>query len=357
MGVRRFLPDEYLTDLLRMVPGERKVTNVRSDDSRMWELLEEADPADVNAGLRGARPFYSAKGVLMPVTEVIARYGQAEGEPLDEAHQVTMAVIGVRGCECRALTYLDRIMLDEPMADPFYEARRGNAFIVGVDCAVAADSCFCDLLGDVAYPEVNFDLSLSPVEGGFLVEAGSDAGQKVLEQAASLLSDATDEHASRLEAMRQETADRLAEQNAEFEFPDDFVESLPATLEELFWRVELGNCVQCGGCTNVCPQCYCFLMSDKEVRGGAYERGRAWDSCQFTGYSEMAGLPGTLKPDPRRDHMSKFQHRFAHKFWYNPLMLGILGCVGCGRCGDTCPGAIDLRRVLTNVNKERVHNA
>lgn len=352
MSAARFLPDENLPELLRLLPGERKVANVQSDGSELWEHVEAAQPAEVNAGLRAARPFYSAKSVLMPVSEVIARYGRAEGDPLDEAAQATMAVIGVRGCECRALAYLDKVMLDEPMADPFYEARRKNATIVGVDCALAADSCFCNLLGETAYPEVNFDVNLSPIGGGFLVEAGSEKGELVMAEAAPLLSDATAEQVAERDAMRRKTAEQLASQNADYDFPEDFVESLPTTLEELFWRVELGNCVQCGGCTAVCPQCYCFLMFDRGAGEGAYERARAWDSCQFTGYSQMAGPPGTVKPDPRRDHMSKFQHRFAHKFWYNPLMMGILGCVGCGRCADTCPGGIDLRKVLSQVNKE-----
>jgi ferredoxin len=351
MSDMRFVADGKLLDLLRMVPGDRKVTNVQSEDSALWEHLEAAKPEDLVAGLRGARPFFSAKSVLMPASEVIARYGGAEGDPLKEAAAVTMAVIGVRGCECRALAYLDRIMLDEPMADPFYEARRRNSTIVGVDCAVAADSCFCNLLGAAAFPETNYDLNLSPITRGFLVEAATQKGEQVMRDASGLLSDPTSGQLAERDDMRRRCAGQLAAQNADYELPEDFAASLPSTLDELLWRPELANCVQCGGCTAVCPQCYCFLLSDKAVRAGAYERARLWDSCQFTGYSEMAGPPGTLKPDPRREHMSKFQHRFAHKFWYNPLMLGILGCVGCGRCADTCPGAIDLRRVLSQVNR------
>jgi ferredoxin len=63
----------------------------------------------------------------------------------------------------------------------------------------------------------------------------------------------------------------------------------------------------------------------------------------------MAGPPGTVKPDPRRDHMSKFQRRFAHKFWHDVLVNQMLGCVGCGRCIETCPGLIDLRRIITAI--------
>ncbi|KPK61955.1 MAG: hypothetical protein AMK73_07200 [Planctomycetes bacterium SM23_32] len=190
-----------------------------------------------------------------------------------------------------------------------------------------------------------------------MVVAGTEAGERVLSEAASLLRDATAEQLEARRAMRDAARERLETQNADYDFPEDWAANLPETLDELFWRMELARCVQCGGCTNVCPQCYCFLLVDQRVGEDAYERAREWDSCQFTGYSEMAGPPGTVKPDPRREHMSKFQHRFAHKFWYSPLMLGALGCVGCGRCGDTCPGAIDLRRVLSNVNKELAEHA
>ena len=351
MAEAKWLPDETLGDFLRRLPGERKYVNRLSDGTATWASLDDADPAEVLAGLRGLRPFYSAKSVLMPASELVARYGRDEGDPLDEIADATVTVIGVRGCGCRALAYLDRVMLDEPMADPFYEVRRRNSFVVGVDCAVAAASCFCNLLGQTAYPDANYDLNLSPLADGFLVEAGTEAGQGAMDQAASLLADATAAQIEEREAMRGRTAEQLGEQNAEYHFPEDWAASLPATLDEFLWRSELANCVQCGGCTAVCPQCYCFLLYDQASDEGAYERVRVWDSCQFTGYSEMAGPPGALKPDPRRDHMSKFQHRFAHKFWYNPLMLGILGCVGCGRCADTCPGAIDLRKVLSRVER------
>ncbi len=351
MAEPKFLPDAKLVEFLTGLPGDRKAVNVSSEETQLWAELGAADPAEVLAGLRGPRPSYSFKSALMPATELVARYGKAEGDPLEEMRGLTVTVIGVRGCECRAITYLDRIMLGEPMADPFYRTRRDNAFIVGVDCAVPAESCFCNLLGEAAYPEVNYDLNFSPMADGFLVETGSEKGRKALGSLGSLLSEPTGGQLEQRKRMRLTAAEQLTEQNAEYDFPEDFVSALPDTLEDLLWRAELGRCVQCGGCTAVCPQCYCFLLYDQETGSGAYERGRLWDSCQFTGYSQMAAAPGLAKPDPRRDHMSKFQHRFAHKFWYSPLTMGILGCVGCGRCGDTCPGGIDLRRVLSNVNK------
>ncbi len=357
MSEAKFLPGDRLVEFLGSVPGDRKLVNTSSEEGPVWGELSEAEPAEVAAGLRAARPFYSFKNVLMPASELVARYGRADDDPLEEVSKLTVAVIGVRGCECRALAYLDKVMFDEPMADPFYAIRRENSFILAVDCAVAAESCFCNLLGEGPYPEANYDLNLSPIQDGFLVQAGSEKGQQLLADAGSPLSDATDAQLEERDAMRRKAAEQLSGQNTDYDFPDDFAAALAPTLEEMFWRTELSTCVQCGGCTAVCPTCYCFLLFDQATGEGAYERGRVWDSCQFTGYSEMAAAPGLAKPDPRREHMSKFQHRFAHKFWYSPLTLGLLGCVGCGRCSETCPGAIDLRRVLSQANKAYAEDA
>jgi sulfhydrogenase subunit beta (sulfur reductase) len=349
MAAIKFVPEHRLVELLQCVPGARKYVNVLTTEGSAWALLEEADPAAVAEGLRGARPFLSAKSLLLPAREVVATYGRERSDPLDALRNASYALIGARGCECRGLAYLDAVMLGEPMDEPFYRLRRENCTVVAVDCAAAAPSCFCNLLDAPAFAESGFDLNLAAVSGGFTVEAGSDVGEAVLASAGDLVVDASQEQLAGRLSQRRATAEGLAQQNADYGLPGDLVASIPATLGEALWLTELAECVQCGGCTAVCPTCYCFLLYDQEVAEGTYERVRAWDSCQFTGYSEMAGPPGTLKPDPRRDHMSKFQHRFAHKFWYNSITPGILGCVGCGRCRDTCPGGIDLRKVLSGV--------
>jgi len=334
-----------------------KFTNALVEETALWKSFDEVEPEHVSAGLRGERPINPFKSVLLPNRELIARYGESDQEdPLRQAAARTIALVGVRGCECRALGYLDGVMYDDPAPDPFYKARRENTTVISVDCVEPCASCFCDLLGEKPYAEKLFDVNLSPVEGGYVVEAGSEKGTELLEKSQDLFSEATPEHLEMKGRMRQRAAEQLREQNSRYSVPDEVKEKLPQTVEAPFWRHELGFCVQCGGCTAVCPTCYCFLLYDREAGPARFERGRAWDSCQFSGYAVMAGPAGGLKPDPRRSHMSKFQHRFEHKFWYDPLNWGTLGCVGCGRCAQTCPGAIDLRRVLSEINSERVEH-
>jgi formate hydrogenlyase subunit 6/NADH:ubiquinone oxidoreductase subunit I len=139
--------------------------------------------------------------------------------------------------------------------------------------------------------------------------------------------------------------------------PSELPNLLRRSWEHAVWKDKARTCYSCGSCNIVCPTCYCFLLCDRQEEPGSYARSRVWDSCQFTGYSQMAGPPGTRKPDPRRDHMSKFQRRFAHKLWHDVKVNQMFGCVGCGRCRETCPGAIDLRRVITRVNSVRASHA
>jgi len=365
MADELFLSEGGLRPLLDSIDCSRKVANARIESdseriagTRLWLPLNEATHEQVSAGLRSARPVNSFKGVLLPVREMVARYGKTEsGDPLQELSGQSVALIGMRGCECRALGYLDKVMLGEPTADPFYQERRSRCVVISVDCVLAAESCFCNLYGEKAYPESGFDVNLSPVQTGYVVTAGSEAGKKILEQNMQLLAPATAGQLKARRAMQEKTADQLAARNAEYSQAGELAQNLPQTLDEVFWCTELAECVQCGGCTAVCPTCYCFLLCDRQEEPGSYARSRVWDSCQFTGYSQMAGPPGTRKPDPRRDHMSKFQRRFAHKLWHDVKVNQMFGCVGCGRCRETCPGAIDLRRVITRINSVRAINA
>ncbi|MGD2175072.1 MAG: hypothetical protein PVJ27_06685, partial [Candidatus Brocadiaceae bacterium] len=150
MAEARFVPDAALVEFLQGVPADRRFVNVEMDEGRLWLPLDEADPDAVNAGLRAERPFFSPKSVLTPARELVARYGGGGEDPLQAVAETHVAAIGVRGCECRALSYLDAIMFDEPTPEPFYQARRENCTVVGVDCAAPAESCFCDLLGECA---------------------------------------------------------------------------------------------------------------------------------------------------------------------------------------------------------------
>ncbi|MCX7961763.1 MAG: hypothetical protein N2653_09360 [Burkholderiales bacterium] len=94
------------------------------------------------------------------------------------------AFLGVRACELAAIGILDRVLAEGELADARYRARRNEAFIVAVNCAVAASTCFCASLGTGPRVRSGYALALTELldERGhvFLVEAGSERGAELL---------------------------------------------------------------------------------------------------------------------------------------------------------------------------------
>src|SRR3970282_1997230 len=76
----------------------------------------------------------------------------------------------------------NRHFLDGPFADPYYAARRKNIFLVAVHCTHPADTCFCASTGDGPRATQDFDIALSELDDGYLVQAGSDKGSAITAQ-------------------------------------------------------------------------------------------------------------------------------------------------------------------------------
>jgi len=190
----KFLAETSLGALLDALGVEQTYVNAVGRGGNVWRELGDAVGPELTEGLRSTRPHNPVKGVFTAATEVVARYGSAAGgdDPLARAGAEKIAVVGMRGCECRALAYMDTVMLSEPSPDPFYAPRRAATTIVSVDCAQAADTCFCNLLGADAFATDVADVNLSPVEGGYVVSALSETGEKVLATADAVLTDANE---------------------------------------------------------------------------------------------------------------------------------------------------------------------
>ena len=63
---------------------------------------------------------------------------------------------------------------------------------------------------------------------------------------------------------------------------------------------EIGNrCLECGGCTYVCPACTCFTVSDRKVGENEIERVRIWDACALSRLHAHGRGPQPAQGDPR----------------------------------------------------------
>ncbi|MBM4018103.1 MAG: hypothetical protein FJ288_07195 [Planctomycetes bacterium] len=344
----QFVSEESVPRLVELIGAvDVFAAAMRAEVPAFVNLRRTAAPA---LALRRARPSASPKSFLQPALERVAVY-TAEG-PAPEGSRPAVeprALVGLRACDLQALAYLDKVFLEGEFRDPFYEARRRNQVLVTVDCAEAHETCFCTALGGRPFAVAGFDLNLTPISGGYLLEAGSDKGRAVLQEAGHLVASPTARQAAERDAVRQATVEAIERQTGGLRLPENIQELLLAAQKSEKGVPAAGQCVECAACTFICPTCYCFYLHDQAAGPEAFERLRTWDSCILGDYSRMAGPPGA-KPTPRPRLRTRFVNRLLHKYAFGPQQFGMLGCTGCGRCVEACYGKIDIRQVLRELS-------
>ena len=280
-----------------------------------------------------ARAVQPLKSFLIPPLDEVTGEQTSQEKP--------WLFLGVKACELASLSILDQAYGGD-YADPLYQKRRDDSIIVSSDCTLPSPSCFCTLLGGTPYPEKGFDLNLSKVWDGFVLEVGSPKGRIILEGFDEALKEVVKEEDETREKVRSEAIQKVKSQNEEFNFKADLIGLISGSWNSEVWKKYSETCVECGACNHACPTCHCYFLDD--VAREDFVRIRGWDACQYSGYAVTAG-GGT----PRPDLYERFRNRYFCKFRYLFKNYGDYGCTGCGRCIDGCQGKIDLRSVLTEL--------
>ncbi|HDZ20883.1 hypothetical protein LCGC14_0015150 [marine sediment metagenome] len=277
----------------------------------------------------------SAKELFLPKTETVYEFDGENfvDDPLPEQKRV---VLGLRPCDCRALTLLDGTFDCERVQDPFYVTRRANTVLVALACDRPLSSCFCTATGGDPYGEEGVDVLLSDEGESFLAKAVTDRGKDFLEQYGKFFSGkAAGKWAERAKAASGKmTCDlSLAEVS----------QRLDGLFEDDMWERVSQKCIGCGTCSYLCPTCYCFdLIDDKTATG--VKKIRRWDCCMFQSFALHAS-----GHDPRPITAARFRQKIMHKFNYHPQRCGLNSCVGCGRCVRACPVNLDIRQLLGDI--------
>ena len=339
----RFLPDRELSGLLDGLASSHTVLVPEKGASGLafsrWESGDGTGADGRSPVVAAARPVEPLKAFLFRAREKVADGFEdvvppADGKPL--------CVVGVKACDLQGLAILDAVFIGPDYTDPLYARGRASTLIVSADCTEPLDVCFCRALRLDPHPREGFDLNLAAVEGGFVVESGSERGEKVLDKLREHFTTAADAQVAERDRVRAATEEAVDRQVREHGIPalDRLDGAIRRSYDAPLWEEEAERCVECGACNTICPTCHCFLLHDR-LDGDSLARFRLWDSCLIKDFARVAG-----GANPRSRLWMRLRNRFEKKFDYFPRVHGITACTGCGRCVRGCPAGIDIREVL-----------
>ncbi len=236
-------------------------------------------------------------------------------------------IIGIHPYDLHALKLLDAVFLGN-LSDTYYQARRQATAIIGVDCLQPWSYSFAASMGTALPPNI-FDLWLSDLGDEYLIEVGSDKGERLCRRYLNV-TEADQTMVAQREKLRQQS---LRQYRLSLDIlPEEIPKVLDTSWNNPMWE-ELGQkCFSCGSCTMVCPTCVCFDVRDKmELSQLTGERYRSWDSCMFDAFAKVASGENF-----RPSGIDRLRHRLYRKGKYMLERWGELGCVGCGRCVHAC---------------------
>ena len=337
-----------ITDLLRGRGYEVLAPFGEEGRDSFFDTVTDANRGQVQIHL--PNPYYPPKRYVFPHIErllkVKGKNGEMKIEPTYE--EPRRAIFGIRSCDVAGLWHLDRFFLGRDFRDVYYEKRRKNLFLVNVVCTDPerdiSEDCFCLCTDTGPAARDHFDLQLMDLgDGEFMAVAGTAAGEELFTE--PIFHQGTDAHVERRKTLLTEVRKRFRTTTSWFSATVRYI-SQGAILEKT-WE-EIGNrCLECGGCTNVCPACTCFTVSDRQVGPDEIERVRIWDSCALGGFTRMAG-----GFNPRRAVHDRRNRRFFRKLAQYFIQRELsMACVGCGRCAAVCHGDIGMPSVVEMIRR------
>jgi ferredoxin len=260
------------------------------------------------------------------------------------AEEQPVAIIGARSCDLAAMRIQDKVFIEGKHPDPRYKKRREQLFVVAVNCSYASENCFCVSAGTGPQVQDPYDLQMTEVDEGFVINEGSARGQAII--TGLHLTKAKETHCKKAEHNVAQAAN-MQTKRIPLDNKRELRDLLFANLNHQRWEEVAERCLSCGNCTSVCPTCFCHSEVEKpSLDGKSSEHQREWDSCFTAGHSNVNGK--IIRDDTHKRYRQWLTHKVGS--WFDQFDTS--GCVGCGRCVTWCPVGIDITEELAAISGE-----
>ena len=338
----KIMPKSVLSDWVTQLQVDYRVVGpVKKQGHYVFDEIKTID----DLCMESPPSILPPKKYLMPPRETLLQY-EMDGSGIEATIEATPTVIlGMHSCDIHAVKLLDHVF-SMGYKEQHYQAHRDHTFLVSIEClSPCTENSFCRDMGTASTAD-GYDLHLLDLGDVYAIDVNTRKGGRLLE-GYNLVFDSLPPDEERLN-------ERLNEKWQQFEYKLDFdivemSDVLRASYNCTLWD-ELGDrCLACGMCTQVCPTCYCFDVTDEAdllLQNGT--RSRSWDSCQINTFSEVAG-----GHDFREKLGQRQRHRFMRKGKYQIDAFEMVGCVGCGRCATSCLVHITPIEVFNELHKRR----
>ncbi|MBN1150991.1 4Fe-4S dicluster domain-containing protein [candidate division WOR-3 bacterium] len=334
-------------NLLKFVSGMRKNSKVFAmQKNEFGDVAFLPVEEEHNILLKAHKPLMpSAREVLFGQIEPMIEFEKVGNttklRSVDQTEETVL--FGLPNCDAAAIKYTDNFFSKREFIDFYYNRAREKLTLITMACLTPpSESCFCATMKTGPFAENGFDLQLTDMENGdYFVNVGSEKGSFLISENSSLFRQAKTDEVKLWESKKEKAMTLPVATNFTKEIALENMMSNPVkekVLEEITDR-----CLSCGACNYVCPTCTCFNVKDlqKDDKG---LRMRVIDSCILSGYFRMAG-----GHNPKERKEQRTRNRYYCKILWDKLKFGDTGCVGCGRCYDSCPVKIDIKEVFQSL--------
>jgi len=337
--VTYFIQGKNFLGLLKNLKEDYEVIIPHGETDYFWKSFENDFIFNKYRAITSIRQFFFA------AKRTVGKYFnklQKEKRPY--------CIVGAKACDLFSLNIQDYVFLSEPQ-DLDYRLNRENNLIISGDCIDFKEVCFCVLLDILPYPVKFFDLNISPIDNGYIVDVGSEKGEKIVLENKDLFEDVDKNKILEIDSRRKKTIERLFSHLRSQNLPkkDSLYNLIKNNYQANVWQKEALKCVECGACIMNCPTCHCFLLFDSKLEKD-YLRAISWDGCQYKNFTKVAGGANPLKFRSYR-----LRNRYIKKFEFFYEKLNLYACTGCGRCIDSCIVKIDLREIFKELSYSEVN--